>query len=75
MPRIEGAYTNYFQVGQNQVEFVLEFGVHYPDQQPQTEIHTCLITNPFYAKCFLDLLRSSIRQYERKNGRIAEAQK
>jgi hypothetical protein len=75
MPKVEGSYTNYFQVGQNRVEFVLEFGVHYPDKQVEAEIHTRLITNPHYAKCFSDVLRDAIRQHQRKNGRIAKEEK
>jgi Protein of unknown function (DUF3467) len=70
MQKTAASYANYFQVGENQFEFVLEFGTHYPDKLPDAEIHTCLITSPHYAKRFSELLSQAIRQHEQKNGKI-----
>jgi hypothetical protein len=72
MQKAPASYTNYFQVGENQFEFVLEFGTHYPDKLSEAEIHTRLITNPHYAKRFSELLTVAIRQHEEKNGRILD---
>jgi hypothetical protein len=72
MQRVPASYANYLQVGENQFEFVLEFGTHYPDKLSEAEIHTRLITNPHYAKLFSELLSEAIRQHEQKNGRILE---
>lgn len=44
-----GRYANYFKVGHNDVEFVLDFGQFYPDDD-NAQIHTRIITNPGCAK-------------------------
>src|SRR5688572_12299878 len=53
---LEGRYTNYFQVGHNAFEFLMEFGQLYSDGEGQ-HIHTRLVTNPTYAVAFLELLQ------------------
>lgn len=61
---LEGKYANYFKVGHNAFEFVLDFGQSYSeDQEPQ--LHTRIITSPAYAKAFLDTLQESLVHYER----------
>jgi len=61
---LEGKYVNYFEVGHNAFEFILDFGQFYgEDEEPQ--LHTRIITSPAYAKVFLETLRESIEQYER----------
>lgn len=62
---LEGKYVNYFEVGHNAFEFVLDFGQCYVgNQEPQ--LHTRIVTSPAYAKAFLETLRESVEQYERK---------
>jgi hypothetical protein len=66
---LEGRYANYFKVGHNPFEFLLDFGQLYAESQ-QAQFHTRIITNPTYAKAFLGLLSESIAQYEQTFGVI-----
>jgi hypothetical protein len=67
---LEGKYANYFQVGHNAFEFVVDFGQMYADGQ-QEQIHTRIVTGPSYEKDFLELLEQSLEQYEEQFGPIA----
>jgi len=67
--QLEGRYANYFQIGHNAVEFLLDFGQFYPESMgPQ--FHTRIITNPVYAKVLSETLRESIDRYEQTFGVI-----
>ena len=66
---LEGRYANYFKVGHNALEFLLDFGQFYAESQ-RAQFHTRIITNPTYAKAFLGLLTESIAQYEQTFGTI-----
>jgi hypothetical protein len=68
---LEGRYANYFKVGHNAFEFVLDFGQFYPESQ-QAHLHTRIIANPIYTKALLETLRGSIEQYEQTFGTIPE---
>ncbi|MCZ7627040.1 MAG: DUF3467 domain-containing protein [Candidatus Methylomirabilis sp.] len=68
---LEGRYANYFTVGYNAFEFLLDFGQFYPEGK-EARLHTRIITNPIYAKTLLELLRESIDRYEQTFGHIAE---
>jgi len=69
--KLEGRYANYFKVGYNAFEFVLDFGQHYSENE-KAELYTRIITSPCYAKEFLQTLRVSIQQYEKSFGAIKE---
>lgn len=62
-------YANYFKVGHNAFEFVIDFA---QDERAgggrDPECHTRIITNPASARVLLDLLRRSIEQYDRRHG-------
>jgi len=64
-------YTNYFRVGYNLPEFVVDFGQLYADT-PEPRLHTRIVTGPLYAKLLSDLLVASIEQYEQAYGKIRE---
>ena len=66
----EGQYANYFQVGHNAVEFLLDFGQCYPEEQ-EARFHTRIITSPVYAYAFFETLRESIDRYEQTFGAIS----
>jgi hypothetical protein len=66
---LEGRYANYFKVGYNALEFILDFGQFYAESQ-RAQFHTRIITNPTYAKALLGLLSESISQYEQTFGVI-----
>ena len=70
--RIEGRYANYFKVGHNAVEFVLDFGQFFPDNE-QPYLHSRIVTSPVYARALLQTLRSAVAQYEEHFGAITEA--
>lgn len=69
--RAEGKYANYFQVGHNELEFVVDFGQSFSDGREEN-FHTRIVTSPSYAKELLRVLEDSISQYESMFGLIPE---
>ena len=69
--KLEGRYANYFKVGHNAFEFVLDFGQFYPGSE-KAELCTRIVTSPVYAKAFLETLQKSIDRYERAFGGISK---
>ena len=67
--QLEGRYANFFQVGYNTFEFLLDFGQVAPESE-QPQVHTRIITSPVYAKAFSEILQESITQYEQTFGVI-----
>jgi hypothetical protein len=66
----EGRYANFFNVGHNAFEVVLEFGQLYKgDEQPR--LHTRIVTGPAYAKALLGLLESCLQQLESDFGPVS----
>ena len=59
----DGRYANYFKVGHNEREFVLEFGQFYPEDG-LARLHTRIITSPHYAKSLWATIGQSLRRYE-----------
>ena len=70
--KLEGRYANYFKIGHNAFEFVIDFGQYYLETE-RAELYTRVITNPCYAKSLFETLRESIERYERTFGAIKEA--
>jgi hypothetical protein len=71
---LEGKYANYFKVGFNAFEFILDFGQCYEDDDKRY-LHTRVVTSPAYIKAFLETLKDSLEQYEHdvamaQNGKI-----
>jgi hypothetical protein len=65
-------YTNYFEVGHNPYEFLIDFG----QLQPETSgvvLHTRIAVGPTHAKLLATMLRNAVSQYETDNGPIADA--
>lgn len=65
----DARYANYFEVGHNAFEFLLDFGQFYPGSE-KPHLHTRIVTYPAYAKALLAVLRESVEQYERSFGEI-----
>ena len=65
----EGRYANYFNVGHNAFEFVLDFSQFYSESE-EAELCARIITPPIYAKTLLKTLRESIDRYEQAFGVI-----
>jgi len=66
---LEGKYANYFEVGYNAFEVLIDFGQLYVEG-PNKQVHTRVVTNPPYAKELLRLLTETIKQYEAGFGPI-----
>ncbi|HEV2860968.1 MAG TPA: DUF3467 domain-containing protein [Pyrinomonadaceae bacterium] len=62
-PDLEGRYANYFKVGYNAFEFVLDFGQCYAEDEG-AQLHTRIVTGPSYAKGLLKFLQDCIDNYE-----------
>jgi len=68
-------YVNYFEVGQNPFEFLIELGQYRPgigNEPGGVVIHTRLATAPSYAKLLASLLDRAVREHEAKHGPIAD---
>lgn len=63
-------YANYFQIGHNAAEFLVDFGRHFEDTERR--FYQRIIMSPAHARILLRLLETSIRQYEAKFGPIPE---
>lgn len=72
--QLEGQYANYFKVGQNSLEFVIDFGQFYSEND-KAYFHTRIISSPFYVNALLMLLQESVNQYEQTFGPIQEKDK
>ena len=68
---LEGRYANYFAVGYNEHEFVIDFGQSYSDND-HPELCTRIVTGPAYAKAFLKTLQDTIETFETTYGSISE---
>ena len=68
---IEGRYSNFFMIGHNAFEFVLEFGQRYAEAE-EARLHTRVVTSPSYAKELLRTMMDSIKRYESVFGEIRE---
>jgi len=63
--RGDARYANFFQIGHNAFEFLLEFG------QPDALIHTRIYVSPQHARMFADLLTETLGKYEAAFGPMA----
>ena len=62
-------YANYFQVGHNAFEVVVEFGQHY-EGSGEPQMHTRIVVAPVYAKALLGLLATAVEDYEKTFGEL-----
>ena len=69
---MQAQYANFFKVGWNSVEFVVDFGQFYADSQKPL-LHTRIITSPEYISLLRDLLSDAIDKYEGMFGPIRAA--
>ena len=66
---IEGRYANYLRVGNNAVEFVLDFGQQVADDTTP-EVVIRVFTTPVFVKEFLRVLEESVSSYQETFGPI-----
>jgi hypothetical protein len=73
-PVAPAVYVNYFEVGHNPFEFLLDLGQFHPgaiDSEGRVSIHTRIALAPPYAKMFSDLLARAVLEHESEHGAIA----
>ncbi len=66
---LEGRYANCFQIGQNEFEFLIDFGQSHCENGVEN-YHTRIIFSPFYVTVLLKLLQKSVKQYEDSFGSL-----
>ena len=66
---LEGRYANFFEVGHNAFEFILDFGQYDPENASAYK-HTRIVTGPVYAKLVAEMLTRAVRLYEEERGVI-----
>lgn len=66
-------YVNYFEIGHNPFEFLIELGQFRPggkDEAGSVVIHTRIATTPSYAKMLSTLLNRAVVEHEAAHGEI-----
>jgi hypothetical protein len=66
---LEGKYANFFAIGYNAFEFVLDFGQNYTETE-DAELYTRVILAPAFARALHESLKDSIHSYEKQYGKI-----
>ena len=64
-------YTNYFEVGHNPYEFLIDFGQLQPEVS-NVMLHTRIAMGPTHAKLLATMLCNAVGQYEADNGPILD---
>ena len=72
-PHLEGRYANYFEVGHNAFEFIIDFGQYHAEDEV-AQMQSRVVTGPVYAKLLAGMLRDSIERYEEEHGTIRSAE-
>ena len=62
-------YANYFEVGHNAYEFLLDYGQYQPETS-SVVLHTRVALGPTHAKMLATMLNSAVERYEREHGAI-----
>jgi hypothetical protein len=73
-PLAPALYVNYFEVGHNPFEFLVDLGQYHPgstEVEGRIAIHTRIAFAPPYAKMLSDLLARAIEEHESQHGEIA----
>ena len=68
----EARYANYFEVGHNAYEFIVDFGQYQPPGE-QVQMQTRIVTAPVFAKLLFRLLSQALEQFENEYGSIEDA--
>jgi hypothetical protein len=65
------AYANYFEVGHNAFEFLIDFGQYQPEADAVI-MHSRMATGPVHAKLLAGLLSDAVARFEAEHGPIAD---
>jgi hypothetical protein len=63
----EGKYANFFRIGHNECEFLIEFG------QQDERIHTRVYVSPHAARVLFDLLIDSLQLHEQETAPMSRS--
>ena len=69
--KMKGKYANTYQIGFNQLEFVLDFGQSYRGDEDEY-FHTRIVSTPTHTKDLCTTLMLSIQKYEKQYGPIGK---
>ena len=69
--RLEARYANYFVIGHNAFEFLLDFG-QFAEGNEEPQINVRIVTYPVYVKQLLVTLADAVNAYEQAFGPIPE---
>lgn len=64
-------YVNYFEVGHNAFEFLIDFGQFHPDAG-DVQMHSRMVTGPVHVKLLALVLQEAIARFEAEHGAIAD---
>ena len=64
-------YANYFEIGHNPYEFLIDFGQFQPESA-SVLLHTRIIFGPAHAKLLGHMLSEAVRRYESENSVIPD---
>jgi Protein of unknown function (DUF3467) len=68
---LEGRYVNYFKIGYNAFELIIDCGQCYADNE-EPQLYTRIVMSPAYGKVLLKTLHDSLEEYEKAYGRVGE---
>ena len=68
---LEARYANYFQVGHNAFEFLLDFG-QFAEGNEAPQITVRIVTYPVYVKFLMTTLAEAVAMYEQSYGAIPD---
>jgi hypothetical protein len=68
---LEARYANYFQVGHNAFEFLIDFG-QMVEGGTDAQVNLRVVTSPVYVKLLLRTLGNAVLAYEESFGAIPE---
>jgi hypothetical protein len=68
---LEGRYANYFKIGHNAFELIIDCGQCYAEKD-EPQVHTRIITTTAYGKMLLKTLGESLDEYENTYGAIKD---
>jgi hypothetical protein len=64
-------YANYYEIGHNAFEFLIDFGQFQPEVGT-VRMHSRMVTGPVHAKLLAQLLTEAIKRFEAEHGEIAD---
>ena len=67
-PGLEARYANYFKIGQNSTEFLLQFGQFHPGSEMVWL--TRIVISPAFVKELLRMVTESVNRHEANYGEI-----